>query len=257
MKILITILLISTSVLTNGQIEKDINDILLKRDFNQFLEFASDYYNEKEGLQISKGNIREIATAYQEAMFTIIKSYKINKGVSITCNVKLSILTKNNRIIYFNLETKEIKDFPKNYNVTTDTTYHFADAAGMSGLKNRFETEYKTSLSVEDLFIDTIAVGTACGMAPAVTTSQYAQILNWVQAKDTASIFTWLQSVNTEKQVYAVKGLHHLKSIGLQIGEEKRSMARMVIRKKGTIFTCILCDKKKTLISEELENQEF
>ena len=253
MRPLIFISFLFVSINSFGQIEKRINSILLKRNFKAFLEFTKDYYIEKEGIQIEKGNIREIAGDFQEAMFTISKAYQINKGVSITCTPKLKVITNKNDIVYFELESKEMKNFPKNFEITSDTTYRFADEIKMVDLAKRFELEYKTRLNEADLFIDTIAVGTTCGHYPGTSTSQHEQIEEWVANKDTASLFNWLQSVNSEKQVYAVKGLYRLSGNGLNISEEKIAIARRVRRKKGTINTCIPCDSRETLISKELE----
>lgn len=253
MRPLLFISFLAISINSFGQIEKQINSVLLKRDFHAFLEFAKNYYFERNGTRIDKGNIREIARGFQEALFTISKAYQFNKGVSITCNPKLNVLTNNNKIIYFYLESKEMKDFPKNFEMTSDTTYRFIDEIKMKELKKRFVLEYKANLNEADLFIDTIAVGTKCGHYPGFFTKEHDQITKWVQEKDTLNIYTWLQSANSEKQVFAVKGLFYLLQRGVQISDEKRTIARRIRQKKGTIYTCIPCDSRETLISKELE----
>jgi len=253
MRLLIFISFLFVSIISFGQIEKRINSILLKRDFKAFLEFAKDYYIEKGGIRIDKGNIREIAGDFQEAMFIISKAYQINKGVSITCNPELKVIVNNNDIIFFELESKEMKDFPKSFETTTDTTFRFIDNVKMAEFEKKFELEYKAKLNKADLFIDTISVGTKCGRYPGFFTKQHEQVEVWVLNKDTTSLYSWLQSANSEKQVYAVKGLYHLSVNGLKINGEKLVITRRVRQKKGTIYTCIPCDSRETLISKELE----
>jgi hypothetical protein len=254
MKPLIFILFLIISLASSGQIEKQINSTLMKRSFNAFLNFTRNYKTERNGIRISKGNIREITEGYQEAMFYVIKAYQVNKGVSIAVNLKIRILTHSDRIIYFYLESKEMKDFPNSLETTSDTTYSFVDKVNMRDLKKRFELEYKSSLNENDLFIDTIAVGTNCGRYPGSTIKQHEQMQKWVQANDTSSLFTWLQSANAEKQVFAVKGLYYLSLSGTMISDEKKAIARRVRQKKGTIYTCIPCDTSERLISKELED---
>ena len=116
-----------TTFSSYGQIEKQINKILLKSDYNAFINFANEYDLEKNNIQINKGNVREITKGFQEGMFEIVKSYPYDKGVTITCNLRLNIITKGNQIIYFYLESKALDDSSKDFNILSDTTYKFTD----------------------------------------------------------------------------------------------------------------------------------
>ncbi|MCF1716705.1 hypothetical protein L0U88_18835 [Flavihumibacter sp. RY-1] len=225
----------------------------MKRDFQLFINYAKENISENNRIQIEQEYAREIVEGYQEALFKITQTYGTIGNIVYSTNSKLKIITKNNRIIFFNLEGKEIRNFPENKETTNDTTYQFSDQIKMNDLKKKFKEDYKAALVEEELFIDTIAVGIKCGHYPGETTKEQTQILKWVQAKDSISLFQWLQSVNSEKQVYAVKGLYYLSLKGITISEEKKRIVEKIRRKKGTIYTCIPCDASKSPIQEVLK----
>ena len=257
MKFHLMILCLLITTISSGQIEKDINSVLLKKDFQKLLKFVNKFEKEIKHIRIVKGNIREITKGFQEATFEINKGYPIYEGVTITCNPRLKLITQGTQIIYFFLESKEMKNAPRNFDISSDTIYKFIDKKRMGELKKQYRTTFKISLNEDDLFIDTIAVGDKCGLYPGLITKEQEQILNWVKLTDTLSLYNWLQSPNTEKQVYAIKGFYYLYLKGMKISEQTRSIISVINQKKGTIRTCIPCDSKQTNISDALKPYLF
>ena len=257
MKLYFVILNLLIATVSSGQIEKEINAVLVKKDFQKLLQFVSKYERETKGIQIEKGNIREITNGFQEATFTISKGYPIYKGVTITCNPRLNVIIQGSQIIYFHLKSEEMKNAPKNFDSISDTTYKFIDNKKIYELKKQFEIIYKSSLNLNDLFIDTIAVGNKCGIYPGCLTNQQEQILSWVKTSDTLSLYKWLQSPNVEKQIYAVKGFYYLSLKGIKISENIRAIIRQICQKKGTITTCITCSSEQSNISDVLKHYMF
>jgi hypothetical protein len=245
---LILIILLLNATTSFGQIERQINTLLLKKDFKLLLNFTNKYDLEKDHIQINRGNTREITKGFQESMFYIIKSYQMNKGVLITCNLRLNLITYGNQIIYFYLESKEIKNFPANTEATSDTTYKFIDTKKMLELRKQFQLTYKAHLDEKELFIDSIAVGDKCGRYPGRATFYQKQVLFWVKTVDTASLHKLLQSPNSEKQVYGVKGFYYLSLKGIKSSDEIKSLIRYIAQKNGTVYTCMPCDRGCTTI---------
>ncbi len=257
-KTLMLLILLLVTFFSFGQIEKVANKLLLKGDFNQFLIFTKDYRLAKNPIWIEQLNVREVVKGFQEAMFKIVRSYSMYKGVSITCNMRLNVITEGNRIIYFYLESKEMKGFPKTFETTSDTTYRFTDKKGMIRLNSRFEFTYKAPLDESELFIDTIYLGNKCGhYGEEETPVQQKQIFEWVTRTDTVNLYKWLQSANTEKQVYAVKGFHYLTLKGVKISEEAKDLIGNIIQKKGTVNTCGTCDSRRAKIALVVKSLAF
>lgn len=135
--ILIIIFLFSATY-SFGQIEKKANRLLLKRDFSAFIKFTDSYKTVKDNITISSGIKRDLIEGFQESIFYINKSYMLNDGVTITCNSQIKIITQDNLVIYFHLESKEVKGFPETFDTTSDTTYNFRDNQMMNTLKLKF-----------------------------------------------------------------------------------------------------------------------
>ena len=257
MRYLLIILSFHYSSISVAQIGKQVNSVLLKHDFDAFLSYAKSCSEEKDGYTIEEGNIREITTGYQEAMFEMVKSYQMNPSVSFTANSKIKVLTYKNRVIYFFVENKEMKGFPKNFVTSNDTTFEYIDNAAMLALRKQYFREYGAELRTDDLFIDTISVGTKCGRYPGVRTSEFEQILKWISSRDTANLDKWLQSPNAEKQVYSIIGFYNLHLKGYKLSEETLRIVDRVRRKRGTVNTCIPCDGRERQIAYVLEDYKF
>jgi len=231
-----------------GQIEKKINAVLLKGNFREFKKFVDRYRIEKGQVTISSGNVRDLTTGFQEAVFYISKSYSVNKGVSITCNPRIHLLTEGNLIIYFSLESEEMKDFPKSFEITSDTIYKFSNLPKMAALKTKFLQTYGVPLNENELFIDTVYYGQNCGIGGRPPKEQ-EKINDWVNNVDMVNLHKWLQSTNTEKQIYAVQGFHILSSKGVIIPEASKKYIHNILKKRGTINTCAICDARQEEIS--------
>ncbi len=239
-----------------GQIEKQANAILLKRDFKEFRKFAAGYALEKNSTRISSGIIRDLANGFQESVFYISKSYPLNKGVSITCNPRINIITQGNLIIYFYLESKEMKGFPETFDITSDTTYNFRDTQKITTLKSKFRQTFLVPLNEKELFIDTIYYGKKCGHN-GLPTNEQEKIDTWVKNNDTLNLYQWLQSTNTEKQIYAVQGFNSLLLKGVKPNGDAKQLIGYIIRKRGVINTCITCDAKQNEIANVVNTFHF
>lgn len=233
-----------------GQIEKQANRLLLKRDFNAFKKFTDSYKTEKDSITISSSIKRDLTEGFQESIFYITKSYTLHKGVKITCNSRINIITQGNLIIYFHLESKEMKGFPETFDTSSDTTYNFRDSQMMNALKLKFRQTFFAPLNEKELFIDTIYYGKKCGIKGVVIPNEQKVIDLWVNNRDTINLCKWLQSTNTEKQVYAVQGFNALLVNGITICAATKQLIKKIIHKNGVINTCYPCDSNLSEIQD-------
>jgi hypothetical protein len=67
----------------------------------------------------------------------------------------------------------------------------------------------------------------------------------------------WLQSTNVETQLYAVEGFYKLKKAGYQIKESELQSIRNVLKKKGTVRTCMGCRYGLNEIQQIAKEFEF
>lgn len=253
MKILLIQLMVLGFCSSFGQIEGRLNAILLKRDYNGLVAFIDKYHKEQDSIKIQHSNRREIIKGFEETVFYIHKSYPGSLHPSITSESVLKLITRQNQVVYFYLEVKKMEVTLQSIVTVVDTVYRFSDNKNMLHLHQGFKETFKAPMDEKDLFVDTIAVGNKCGHWPGETTSQRLQIIEWVLAKDTASLYRWLQSPNVEKQIYAAIGFFQLSKRGMKPGDKARSLILAVSKKKGTAYTCIPCGLEQTDIADAIK----
>lgn len=241
-----------------AQIEVKTNAILLKRDFNAFKKFIAAAPGNRKPIYFNSEMSREVVDGFRESVFTIVKSHKSDSSIiNVTINCQVNIITQGNLIIYYHLERKEFIDFPKSYK-TKDTVYTFSDSSRLAAMRSKFKNCFLAPLNENELFVDTIYYGSMCGHSrQEQLTPQQAQIKEWVVKRDTANLFKWLQSTNTERQVYAVQGFHSLHFMRVKISDEAKRLISYIIKKKGNIQYCGICDAGLIDISRIVEKFTF
>ncbi|THU39297.1 hypothetical protein FAM09_12350 [Niastella caeni] len=248
-RLISTLLVCHLALHSFGQIEEKTYAVLKRRDFNAFKQFAGRFTNEKDKLYFFESNTRDLVEGYQESIFYIKKSYPFDSVVSASLDLRINIIANGNLIIQFYLESQEFINFPASYD-TKDTSYTFSDTARLAALKARFQKNFFAPLNEKELFVDSIFYGIKCGRYKQERiTVQQAQIRDWVKNRDTTNLFTWLQSTNTEKQVYAVQGFHSLTLMGVKISDKAKKLIEIILKKKGTINTCGSCTADSIKIS--------
>jgi len=123
-------------------------------------------------------------------------------------------------------------------------------------LKQQFEHEFYAPLNESELFADCIVYGDNCGMAP-IDPPERIKIDSFVNTHSSDSLLDWLQSTNTEMQMYAVDGLLQLKQKGIALNYLERKLIRKILSKKGTVYTCFGCiynSEKIVRIKESFKN---
>lgn len=232
-----TLLVCLLTLKSYAQIGEKVNEVLSKRDLNTFRAFSEQNTYEKNRISFYQEYTRELVGGYQESVFYIRKSLR---GYLELQDHKICILTQGNLIISYNFTSDnrlgEIRSDSLKF-----TTYSFTDTTRIAALKVRFQKCFLAPLNEKELFKDDIWYGTKCRMDDKLT-EQQEQIKNWVIKKDTASLFTWLQSTNTETQIFAVQGFHSLHFMGVKISDDAKRLISYIIKKKGTIKTCWLDD---------------
>lgn len=85
----------------------------------------------------------------------------------------------------------------------------YKDNIEFNKLNNSFNLIYKADLNEKELFNQDITYGYACGRG-GIDPKEKTQIDVFFEHNDKDSLIKWLQSTNTEKQIYAIEGLFNL-----------------------------------------------
>jgi hypothetical protein len=247
-----------------AQIEKQVYTVLLKRDFGQFAKFSAPFKGYKNHTTIDSGYNRDLIPGFQETIYYIEKSFPQksipiktvtgewvngvafenddsamarNKELYKYGKTRICIVRKEDSIIYCKVECHATSS--KNFHFS-DTAYEFVDAAKMNMLKAEFQKKIGTPLNEKELFIDTIYYGRECSVSRNNPPAQDT-IYKWVANVNMDGLKSWLQSTNTEKQVYALQGLNSLAAKGRAIPVELRKIIQVILSKNGTINHCVQC----------------
>jgi hypothetical protein len=207
---------------------------------------------------------REVSEGFSESIYQFYKTVPDGPGseTSTNYNYKLLMLEHDGEIIWFDLtEEKQARKFvwrklkriwysydERLQSQSNDSLYQV--------MKLSFKETFKADLNENELFSTYYVFGTACGFAGEAPPGR-EMINTMVNTNDRASLKLWLQSTITEKQVYAVSGLHDLKKRGIPLSEEELDLVKKVLLKKGNILACFGCSPDWLEISELKKDYPF
>lgn len=155
---------------------------------------------------------------------------------------RVDVIELHNRIAIFNLSSDNCHGVcSQNINNRPRRIFSFCNKKLFWLLKQQFYHDFAARLNESELFANYIVYGDNCGIAP-IDPPERIIIDNFVKTAAKDSLLKWLQSTNTEKQMYAVDGLLQLKNKGISLSEFELTLIHKVLSKKGTIYTCSGCD---------------
>ena len=154
---------------------------------------------------------------------------------------KIDIIALHNKIVRLELSAVDPTPFHDLYcNYHQRKQLSFCNKKLYWLLKQEFNHEFYAPLNESELFNDRIVYGDNCGLAP-IDPPERIKIDRFVHKQSRDSLLKWLQSTNTEKQMYAVDGLLQLKQKGIALNSLELKLIQKILSKKGTIYTCFGC----------------
>lgn len=242
-----------------AQVKDTLHHILSKKDFMGLKTYADSsayaywYY------------LRDIAPGYQEGIL-FAEQWEKDKEDTSAFNVdkfRVTIITGKDSITLYTLSIEKYRkeedgwsqsllnepymtapgkhEKPEQKSVLYyETLSQYRDSAGYSNFKKSFEGIFRVQPKEDDFFLSDITYGRSCGFgggdpAGKKTTGKL------VENKQKAELVKWLQSANTEKQAYAVDGLHQLKRAEVKLTKNEIKMIEYVRNKKGNMRVCSGC----------------
>lgn len=225
-----------------GQVQEDVKKVILTKDFVAFKELADNLLGSDKVITARWECLRELTPDFKEGIFTFTVDIpdKKNSAISSYTKFKINIIIEKSKILYYEFNKERERSllyWKEDHYKLTDK---FSNEAQLERLKKNFQDLFKSGLDRKQLFVINFPYGENCsidGTAP----EGREQVEKWIKAKDKTELLRWLRSTNTEKQVYAVEGLHRLSKSGISLTQHELNLIRVVINKEGTINVCSGC----------------
>lgn len=230
----------SFAISSSAQIEKSVENVLLKKDFVKFQEYSDSISrpNEAHGYWEYK---RELIKGYWEGVFCFEKR---------SAGFRVNILATDSTIIFFDLSEQKSQNREEGPAVYYETLSTSRNDSLFDGLKISFKNTFRTELNFSELFnVSVVFSDGGCGYS-GIPPKGKVKTDELVKNKDHIGLQEMLGSANTEMQVYAVSGFYELKKKGETLTPVEKEMINAVLQKKGTIRVCSGCTYGIQEISE-------
>lgn len=238
MRYFIVLLIFFSTIPLFGQIEEEVNDSLLGKDWARFYEFTENLSKRAKNISANWTSMRDLTQRHQECIFYFGESSaNTQQSPSLVTNrFKLNLIHNGKEIIFYELSEIQYKNAQKSY----VRLHQYKNEIYYGNFKWAYHELYGADVDENDLFLEDIVYGENCGIA-GTNPKEKDSIDAFVAKKDTASLLKWLQSPNSEKQVYAVNGFYELRKAGRMLTEQEEKIIAFIIHKKGEIHTCSGC----------------
>lgn len=253
----LTILLFLTQTLF-GQLQTDIKNILVTKDFQSFKKYADNISNRQNHIKAYWEVEREIATGFQERILIVEKSVpeKKDPNISTVYTFRVNLVSTDSVILFYDLMERKSKKVNNEWVEYYPSIYHYQNDTLFQKLQAKFFKSFGGHLKKKELFVDSIVYGASCGIV-GVDPLEKMYLDHFVKIKNTTSLLKWLQSTNVETQLYAVEGFDKLKKGGYKLKGNELQFIKNVLKKKGTIRTCSGCIYSREEIQQIAKDFKF
>ncbi len=238
-----------------AQIQDDVLAALESRNFTAFKEFSDSLTNREKGIRSYWELLRDLTPDFQEGVLIVEKTVPDahNPNVSSVFLFKVKILTGKTQTAFYELSEQKHRKVADQWESVDETIAGFEDTLLIEELNVSFRALFRADLDKKDLFSSELVYGERCGFAGTYPEGRY-QTIQFVKNGNKEELLKWLQSANSEKQVYAVDGLFQLCKKGAKLTEEELRMIAFVMHKNGRIRVCSGClhseDDIKTVLTK-------
>ncbi|MDJ1483396.1 hypothetical protein QNI16_23050 [Cytophagaceae bacterium YF14B1] len=240
---LLVLFLFFLSSSLNAQVQSSLVAVLQTKSFGKLKKYM-DSVNRNEGsATIYRDYIRNLTTGYKEVIFCVdARIYKKENPSSYEFDwFRVTCITTSKILCYYELSKRKdtLVGGQKEHYYETITRYRNDSTYQL--FRNEFQTLFQTKIDEHELFDEESVYEEGCG--PVGWPSEWEEkIRHFVKNKETDSLMVWLHSINTEKQLYALKGLSQLKKKDrLHLTAHEKKIIRFIKYKKGTVRYCKGC----------------
>ncbi len=241
----------------------DIKSVLSTRDYLK-LEKCIEKLFDEDKINGRFKYLREVAPNFNEGVFEYYQYiYKNGKKTGSYEIYLVKFITSKNEIIYYEFNEEKNKKVKSSWSdsYAWEPYYvlieKFKNDKEIENLKTSFKNNFQAELNEKELFLTNITFGNGCGAAT-MYSKERMQLNDFVAKKDKDSIIKWLQSTNSEKQIFAVEGFLKLMKSECKFNKQELALFHNVTNKKGTVKVCHGCIYSTEEVSEiikEIKNQ--
>lgn len=165
---------------------------------------------------------------------------KDNPAIHSIYTYVLEVIYQKSNMIFYRLSEKKNKKENKEWVPYLDLYDSYINDSLYKDLEQSFEAVYMAKLNATELFTDHIVFGAACGYI-GMDPKEKTLMDNYAAKNDAAAIQKWMQSTNTEKQLYGLYGMNKMINAGYKPNALEEKMMETIRKKKGTVRTCSGC----------------
>lgn len=238
---IIVLLLLLPACNAHAQTPAIWEELIARRDLSGFKRYVVHPVDRRAAGDLDTVFYRSICSDFKEGLFTYEKwldSALPDGNWSVLYQIR--IITAQDKIIYGRLMEVLERDPEEPDSVRFAERAVYKDTAAYNLLLLLFKQTYKAELRETELFMGDIIYGYGCGFG-SQPPEEREMMDTLIAHKDKAAILSWLQSANTEKQLYALDACYQLKRHGIRITSLERSLIKVITKKEGTVNSCSGC----------------
>lgn len=242
----------------HGQVQNDVLRALQTRDFTMFKNFSDSLSDKEQRISAYWEMLRNLTEEFREGVFIFEKSVpdEHDPNISHIYTFKVKLIATKTKVASYELSEQKNRKVADHWEPYDDPIHQFRDEKLLEELKNSFSTLFHAPLDEQDLFVNNLTYGERCGIV-GIPPKGRSQVIQFVKNGNKDELVNWLQSANSEKQVYAVDGLYQLSQKGIKLTENELQMIAFVMHKNGSISVCSGCMHSKDTIKSILSKFQF
>lgn len=246
------------SGIASGQVQKDAERRLTEELFTTFRCFTDSLPNPKQEISATWDVLRDLTEEFQEGVFLFKKTVPDpdNPRSNSVYTYKVKLIATQIHIVSYELSQEKYRKTGDQWETYDSLISRFKDEVMYTNLKKAFRKLFQTDLNEQDLFLTGVVYGERCGITGTYSEAR-TKIIKNVKKEDKQELVKWLQSPNTEKQVYAVDGLYQLHSKGIKLSKKERKMIAFVMNKNGNLNVCYGCLYHTESVREAVKDFHF
>ncbi|WP_106520701.1 hypothetical protein [Taibaiella chishuiensis] len=238
MKQFILLLVLISTLRVHGQTPGLWNQILAGKDLAPFKQFTGQESYQEDKDKLDTLYFRTLCDDFYEGLFIYDRWVGDTRpGGLYRISYQFRVITRRDKIIYARLleDNKKAADDPDSLRFAERAFYQ--DSVSYSLLHRSFRQTFGADIKASELLRDNIEFSHGCGFG-STPSDERVLMDTLIVHKDKAAILSWLQSANTERQLYGLDASYQLKRQGLPITRFEQDLIKKISAKKGTINSC-------------------
>ncbi|RYG29874.1 MAG: hypothetical protein EOO01_37585 [Chitinophagaceae bacterium] len=248
MKYLLFVFVVLCSYSSHAQLPALWDHLIYSKDLSYIKSYQEQQHKEFDPGDLVIFYYRTLCGDFSEGLYTYRRRQPNDDQYMLKFQIK--VITRKGKIIYCSIGEEDVRPRSPERDGSKEDVDHrdryieraqYKDSGSYADLEQSFRETYIADLNVEALFNERIYYGVFCGLG-GIAPDERLTMDTIVSAGDHQTLTAWLQSTNTETQLYGVYGCMKLKRKGLALSPLERQLVAAISKKIGTAQNCAYCD---------------